>query len=87
LEQNFNQSIIIENRKQISINGVKDCLGFDEETIALITSLGKLVIKGEGLHIQNFDTKSGELTAEGKVNAAIFTVEQNNKTIFGKIFR
>lgn len=87
MEQNFNQSIIIENRKQITLSGVKDCLGFDEETISLLTVLGKLVIKGEGLHIQNFDTKTGELIAEGKINATVFTVTQNNKNFFGKIFR
>lgn len=87
MEQNFNHNIIIENRKQISISGVKDCLGFDEETISLITVLGKLVIKGENLHIQNFDTKSGELISEGKVNAIIYTAQQNSKSIFGKIFR
>lgn len=87
MEQNFNQNIIVENRKQISIGGVKDCLGFDEETITVLTVLGKLIIKGENMHIQNFDTKSGELIAEGKVNAIIYTAQQNNKSIFGKIFR
>lgn len=87
MEQNLNQNIIIENRKQITLSGVKDCLGFDDETISLLTVLGKLVIKGEGLHIQNFDTKSGELIAEGKINATVFTASQNNKNFFEKIFR
>ena len=61
MEQNrtvTNHDIILHNRKQISLSGIDDCLGFDEETIHLSTKLGKLVINGVGLHIINFDTNS-----------------------------
>lgn len=90
MEQNTtftNHDIILHNRKQISLSGVEDCLGFDEETIHLSTKLGKLVIKGAGLHIINFDTKSGELSAEGKVNAIVYTANEESKGFFSKVFR
>jgi sporulation protein YabP len=79
--------IIIENRKQISISGVEDCLTFDEETINLKTKLGNLVIKGISLHIENFNTNTGELTATGKINAAVYTATDDKKSMFSKIFR
>ena len=88
MEQNFStHNIIIENRNQININGVCDCLGFDEETILLSTNLGKLTIKGSGLHIQNFDTQSGELSAEGKIYAVAYTNSETQKGFLSKIFR
>ncbi len=71
----------------MQLNGVKECLGFDEETIFLLTNLGKLTIKGSGLHIINFDTSTGEFSAEGRVHAVAYTYDEKNKNIIGKIFR
>lgn len=82
-----NHGIILENRKNLTISGVEDCLAFDEETIVLKTKLGKFVIKGFGLHIINFDTKSGDLSAEGKINALIYTAENDKKSLVSKIFK
>lgn len=82
-----NHGIILENRRNLSVSGVSDCLAFDEQTIVLQTKLGRLTIKGEGLHIHNFDTSSGDLTAEGKIYALGYTHEDNKQSLFGKIFR
>ena len=80
-------SIIIENRKIINLSGVSECLGFDDETILLDTKLGKLTIKGSGLHIQSFNTTTGELTAEGRIHAVAYTVNDTKQSFLGKIFR
>ncbi len=84
---NFNHSVIIEDRKKLSLSGVKDCLGFDDETIVLNTALGKLTIKGTALHIGNFDTSTGEFTAEGRVHAIVYTAEQSNNGFLSRIFK
>ena len=86
-EQNLlSHSIILENRKIINLSGVNECIGFDEETILLNTKLGKLTIKGTGLHIQNYNTQTGELSAEGKIHAIAYT-SSDNKNFFSKLFR
>ena len=58
MEENvrLNHNIIVEDRKKMTLTGVKDVLSFDEETVVLDTSLGRLTVKGSGLHIVNFDT-------------------------------
>ena len=60
-------SIIIEDRKNVSISGVTDVESFDEETVILMTDLGELVIKGFGLHISKIDVVSGDLALEGEI--------------------
>ena len=60
-------SIIIEDRKNVSISGVTDVESFDEETVILMTDLGELVIKGCGLHISKIDVVSGDLALEGEI--------------------
>lgn len=82
-----NSNIIIENRKKFTLTGVKDVLSFDDETITAETFLGKLVIKGMNLHILNFDTSTYDLYGEGKINALVYTAQQNEGNFFTKLFR
>ena len=81
-----NQNIILENRKKLTLTGVKDVLSFDEETVVLQTVMGRLTIKGAGLHIANFDVGSGELVAEGKFYAVAYTAEESGG-FFSRVFR
>ena len=77
-----NHNIIIEDRKKLTLSGVKDVISFDDETLLLETVLGRLTVKGAGLHIVNFDTASGDLFAEGKIYAAVYTSDEKNGGFF-----
>ncbi|MEE1245397.1 MAG: sporulation protein YabP [Acutalibacteraceae bacterium] len=89
MEENLikNSNIIIEQRKKINLSGVKDCISFDDETIILNTVLGRVAIKGFSLHIINFDTNSGDLTAEGKICAVIYTADEQKGGLLSRIFK
>lgn len=89
MEENIrvNHNIIVEDRKKMTLTGVKDVLSFDEETVVLDTSLGRLTVKGAGLHIINFDTKSGDLSAEGRLYALVYTTEEKSGGFFSRVFR
>lgn len=82
-----NQNIIIEDRKKLTLSGVKDVISFDDETLLLETVLGRLTVKGAGLHRVNFDTASGDLFAEGKIYAAVYTSDEKNGGFFSRVFR
>lgn len=82
-----NQSVIIENRKKFIISGVKDVCSFDEETVMLDTVLGRLVVKGDGLHILNFNNESGDLSGEGRVHAMIYTADEKSGGFLSRLFR
>ena len=78
-----NHTIIIEDRKKLTLSVVS----FDDETLLLETALGRLTVKGAGLHIVNFDTASGDLFAEGKIYAAVYTSEERSGGFFSRVFR
>lgn len=82
-----NHNIIIEDRKKLTLSGVKDVISFDDETLLLETALGRLTVKGAGLHIVNFDTASGDLFAEGKIYAVVYTSEERSGGFFSRVFR
>lgn len=89
MEENIrsNNNIIIENRKKFNISGVKDVISFDEETIVLETVLGRLVLKGSGMHIQSYNAETGDLLGDGRINATVYTVDEKNGGLFSRIFR
>ena len=60
-------TIILENRKRLVINGVEDVLRFDDLSAELSTSLGDLIVEGEGLRIEIFDTEKGIVTLTGSI--------------------
>ena len=89
MEENIrlNHNIIVENRKKMTLTGVKDVLSFDEETVVLDTSLGRLTVKGSGLHIISFDTNRGGLSAEGRLYALVYTSDEKSGGFFSRVFR
>lgn len=86
-KRQVNHNIILENRKGFTVSGVKDVISFDDETVVTETFLGKLVIKGEGLHILNFDTSTYDLLGEGRIHALVYTAEEKSGGLFSKLFR
>lgn len=82
------QNVIIEERKKLNITSVKDVISFDDETILLDTSLGKMTIKGEALRVTNFNNETGDITAEGQIHAVVYMSQaQNSGGFISRIFR
>ena len=55
-------NIIMENRKNLRISGVKDIDSFTESRIVLSTVMGELIIKGDDLHVITLEAESGDLS-------------------------
>ena len=85
-EQNLPHNIIIENRKTLLLTGVKEVLGFCEEEINLITNRGTLTARGNSLKIGNFNTETGDLSAQGEIVAVVYTNKASKEGFFGRLF-
>ncbi len=87
----FNHSITINERKNISISGVKKIDSFDDEEFLMETTMGYVTIKGEGLEIIKLDTYQGNVVINGKVISLMYMDNLNKKdkdeTMFGKLFK
>lgn len=81
-------SLILEERRGLTISGVTDVGNFDEENITLYTSNDEIYIKGENLKVSELDTESGNFSAEGKIFSVSYTEKKAKKNgFFGKVFR
>lgn len=80
--------VSMEDRKKITLTGVRDVDSFDEQTITLVTDFGELSLRGTELHIGKLSTDSGEMTVEGKIDALIYSEDAPRQSgFFGRVFR
>ncbi len=84
-----NHSIILENRKNLSISGITDVDSFDEKEICLFTQLGELTIRGKDLHIDSISVETGDMTVTGDIWAVIYGDKDRHGplTALGRLFR
>ncbi len=81
-------SIIMEDRKKLSVSGVTDIDSFDEQTIIAITDLGELTIRGWNLHITRLNLEQSELLVDGEISSLTYTdTRPQAKGFFAKVLR
>ncbi len=84
----FPHSIIMEDRKKLSISGVTDIDSFDEQTVIAITELGELTIRGWNLHITRLNLEQSELLVDGEISSLTYTdIRPQAKGFFAKVLR
>lgn len=81
-------SLVLEDRKKLTLSGVTDVDSFDETMITAYTDYGELTISGSSLHICKLSIDDGELCVEGLISAMTY-IERQPKAqgLFGKIFK
>ena len=61
--------LTLDNRKLLTLSGVEDVSGFDEQTINVKLSDATLVVKGSGLHISKLSLESGDVVIDGLISS------------------
>ena len=62
-------TLVLDNRTRLSLTGVEDVSGFDENTVSVRLAEGSLVIKGSSLHISRLSLDSGEADVDGSISS------------------
>lgn len=79
-------SLILDNRSKLTLTGVTDVMGFDEQTVSLMTDSGALVVKGESLHISKLNLDTKDVSIDGNISSLQYLVN-SGKSLKSKLFR
>lgn len=60
-------TLCLTNRQSLSLHGITDVLGFDESTVFLVTSCGRLTLDGSNLHMTVLNLTDGVVEVTGKL--------------------
>lgn len=58
VQTNIMQNVILENRKKLTLTGIKDVLSFDDEIVIVESELGLLNIKGTDLRVNKISVET-----------------------------
>ncbi len=86
----YNHSVSLLERKTLVITGVKKIDTFDKLHFILDTTMGFMLIKGEGLELIKLDTLSGNVTIKGTINSLEYILENkksNDEGIISRLFK
>ena len=82
--QENKQSVIIEQRKNITVSAVESVVAFSEVKIILSLLGGeRMSVLGSGLKITGFSKASGSFTAEGTITSVAY----GGKSVVSRIFK
>lgn len=90
MEENTNHNITIQDRKNITITGVKKIENFDKEEFLLETTMGYLLITGKELELIKLDTNIGNISIRGMINSFNYTEnkkKQKEESLLTKLFK
>ena len=73
---------------RLTVSGVNGVERFDEDSIALSTENGRLLVQGEDLHIEKLSLDGGDLLVEGTVDSLTYEEEEPPRGgLLGRLFR
>ena len=88
---NYNHGITLIERKNLMVSGVKKIENFDDEEFLMETTMGYLIVKGEGLELIKLDTLQGNVNIKGLVKGINYMEEVKQKDkeqgILGRLFK
>ncbi|MBQ7140736.1 MAG: sporulation protein YabP [Bacilli bacterium] len=91
LDTILTHTIALNERKNITISGVKKIESFDNEEFLIETLMGFVIVKGEQLEIIRLDTYQGNISIKGKMNSITYIDDEKNKEkedgIFNRLFK
>ena len=80
----------LENRRKAVITGVQDIHSFNENEVLLFSEAGKILLKGEQLHVRNLNLDKGEAEVEGRLDSLSYLTKNAHKkdeSILKRMFR
>lgn len=82
--------VLLENRKKAVITGVQEIHSFNENEVLLLSEAGKILLKGEQLHVRKLNLEKGDAEVGGRVDSLSYLTRNAHKkdeSILKRMFR
>jgi sporulation protein YabP len=77
-----NGNINIKNREEIVVDGAENILSFEDYSLVIMTSLGKLTVEGEGMVIESLNNESGKIKIKGRISGIYYSEGKKGRGFF-----
>ncbi len=73
--------LVLEDRKLLTLSGIRNVDSFGEQSIALSSELGAIDITGEGLKITELDLTHGNISIQGQIDSLAYGRSREERTV------
>lgn len=85
-EERMPHKLCLNERRQLTMNGVTEVVSFEENAVVLRTSLGMLIVQGSQLHLTTLSLDGGQVEVDGQI-AALYYEEPREKSGWRRLFQ
>ena len=89
-EANPYHNLVLKDRKNLEISGVKSIDSFDAEEFLIETSQGWMIVHGKELTLAKLDTENGDVIIKGMIQAIEYVSSKKGNTdesVFSRLFK
>ena len=83
----FPHKLTLNERKNLTLTGVTEVIAFDENTVLLSTTLGKLEVQGENLQLKNLSLDGGQVAVDGDISALFYSQAKEKLSFWQRLAR
>ncbi len=62
----------LKERQNLTMTGVSEVVSFEENQVVLQTTLGTLIVQGQGLQLKTLSLDGGQVAVDGNVSALMY---------------
>lgn len=80
----------LKKREELVVDGVNNVESFDDAEIVLETTLGVLIVRGEGLKVKELNIETGSMAVTGRIEALEYAGEtfgEKGRGFLGRLLR
>ena len=75
-------NINLKNREELTVDGAESILSFEDYSLAVMTTLGKLTVEGEGMVIDSLSKETKKIIIKGRISGIYYTDSKKTKGFF-----
>jgi sporulation protein YabP len=79
MDDKAGHAVALQNRQNLTLDGVEHVDNFDDDTIVLATTMGTLTIRGHNLRIQALDLERGHFEAVGEFDSVQYGRKKSSR--------
>ena len=81
--------ILLYNRNELRLDGIRRVLSFLETEASVVSALGLLQITGKEMHLEKLDLDSGEMIVTGRIDSLYYPDEsaEEGRGLLSRLFR
>ncbi len=84
---NQKQTLLLEDRKKLTIDGIINVESFREDYLELSSNSGRIEVEGSDLKIEELRQENGKIYITGEICGVFYCENKPGKRLFGKMFR